>query len=621
MSTIKQANFLFLIFLLINIFNNIRSIIFNDTKPTSSEFRVSSQFNITRASIPEFTAIQSTSSRGHLSKEMSSFLKAKIAASNASQRKSTGNNQAGTSKSKTPGNKDQGSKPSTSNGTAKALSESATVAPTLVQRRSEATAAASTLHAIISVNSKASPLPDTNEYVVTGTGTKRHRMNSPLVSPSASISISPTVIASAGPSSSEVEEIDVDAIDSDNESSISSMNNESTSEEDAAPLAETPFIEVQPKTKPKKLPAIKLRISDPLKSSFNNPLAIFNEIKRCFPDASLKIKFAEIAKFDAAILIIASDDEATHTLLNDANNWRLDAFGRGIRMKNQAPSTRSGGAQVTYSFSIKNIPLGVDVGSDSVIDHFKGLGFSKIVRSLKRETNEPTSYLKLYTESKEVYNKHMYKGEPVYFLYQRCYAIPETRPLQCRNCQGTGHIAFNCPQNEPTCCRCGDAHRLRDCDKFDIVENVKIYNKTFCINCKSEDHIACSRKCQVLQDHVKEKEAAKAQKLAHKQPHKQQLQPQQQQKSKAAPSTQQKPTYSSMAAKHTEKNTPNSATHHENNNNNSKNKQSTLEAEFKEIKAFLIVLLEVLKGSLPENLLAQCPATIMNIIAPQPTTQ
>ena len=76
-----------------------------------------------------------------------------------------------------------------------------------------------------------------------------------------------------------------------------------------------------------------------------------------------------------------------------------------------------------------------------------------------------------------------------------------------------------------------------------------------------------------------------------------------------------------MAAKHTEKNTPNSATHHENNNNNSKNKQSTLEAEFKEIKAFLIVLLEVLKGSLPENLLAQCPATIMNIIAPQPTTQ
>ena len=299
---------------------------------------MSSQFNITRASIPEFTAIQSTSSRGHLSKEMSSFLKAKIAASNASQRKSTGNNQAGTSKSKTPGNKDQGLKPPTSNGTAKALSESATVAPTLVQRRSEATAAAFTLHAIISVNSKASPLPDTNEYVVTGTGSKRHRTNSPLVSPSAGSSIGLAVSTLSGPSSSKADEIEVDAIiadtiDSDNESSISSMNDDSiATEEDAAPQVETPFIEVQPKPKPKKLPAIKLRISDPLKTSFNNPLAIFNEIKRCFPEASLKIKFAEIAKFDAAILIIATDDEATHTLLNSASNWRQDAFKRGIRI-------------------------------------------------------------------------------------------------------------------------------------------------------------------------------------------------------------------------------------------------------------------------------------------------
>ena len=435
---------------------------------------------------------------------------------------------------------------------------------------------------VISVNNKVSPLPPTNAYTIVNG--KRND-------------------ASKANANNDCENIDL----------------ESTSQTE-----EGPFTEVHSKPKKaqsKKLPAIKLRISDPLKTRFNNPLAVFNELKRCFPSEDLKIKFAEIAKFDTAILIIATDDEVTHSRLNNINNWLPDAFGRGIRMKHQAPSTPSGGAQVTYSFSIKNIPLEVDVGSDSVIDHFKGLGFTKIVRSLKRETNEPTSYLKLYTESKEVYNKHMYKGEPVYFLYQRCYAIPETRPLQCRNCQGTGHIAFNCPKNEPTCCRCGGTHRLRDCDKFNIIDNVKIFTKTFCVNCSSEDHIACSRKCKFLQDHVREKEAAKAQKLAQKQPQKQQQQPQQQQKSAATQNTQHQPSYSSMTAKNLEKSAHKTTTPSDNSNNNNKNKQSNLEVEFKEIKAFLVVLLGALKDTLPKDLLAQCPATIMSIIAQQPVQQ
>ena len=431
----------------------------------------------------------------------------------------------------------------------------------------------------ISVNNKVSPLPPTNAYTIVN-GKRKD--------------------ASKANATNECENIDLE-----------SMNQ----------AEEGHFTEVQQKPKkvqPKKLPAIKLRISDPLKTRFNNPLAVFNEIKRCFPSEDLKIKFAEIAKFDSSILIIATDDEATHTRLSNINNWLPDAFVRGIRMKNQAPSTPNGGAQVTYTFSIKNIPLEVDVGSDSVIEHFKGLGFSKIVRSLKRDSNEPTSYLKLYTESKEVFNKHMYKGEPVYFLYQRCYAIPETRPLQCRNCQGTGHIAFNCPKEVPTCCACGGAHRLRDCDQFEITNGLKVLKRKFCVNCKSEDHIACSRSCKYLQQHVKEKVEAKAQKLAQKQPQKQHQQPQQQQKPKATPSTQPQPSYSSMASKHIEKSAQNSAPSHENSNNT---KKSTLEAEFKEIKAFLVVLLEALKDSLPADLLEKCPATIMHIIAPQPAQQ
>ena len=378
------------------------------------------------------------------------------------------------------------------------------------------------------------------------------------------------------------------------------------------------FITVEPrrankqnKETTRKLPAIKIRISDAARPNFNkNPLKVFNEIQRCFPSEDLKIKFAEFAKYDAKTLVIATDDENTYNRLNNKENWPQDAFERGVQRKQHDPTGRSHGYQVTYSFSICNFPVQIDVGTDPILSKFKELGFTKVVRTINSKNNEPTSFLRLFTESKEVYNKHMYNRAPIFFLYQRFFAIPETRPLQCRNCQGLGHIAFDCPKSEPTCLQCSGNHRVRDCDKLDKATNK--YSETHCANCGTSDHNSCSRKCTKIMDHIKEKEdKKKGPMLSKSQPptstkdralinkvSSSSAPPRQKQQSKN------KPSYSSIVnGQPTEATTTN-----QQNNNNERTKQ--LEDEIKELKSFIITLIETLKQIIPEHVMQNIPASM-----------
>ena len=256
------------------------------------------------------------------------------------------------------------------------------------------------------------------------------------------------------------------------------------------------------------LPAIRVRISQQAKPQFNNPIKVKCELERCFPSNfnTFEIKFIEYAKYDERILVIATDDKKTHDILNKQVNWPNNAFNRGVKLqlksKDQAPAGRSHGAQVTYyNFSIR-IETEIDIENTSVKEEFKKLGFCKAVRTIKKLDNTPTTFVRLTTTSKEKYDSIVYKRDPIMFFYQRYYSVKEIKPHQCWNCQGIGHLAFDCPSITPTCLQCGESHRVKECPHVNS-EN-KTSTKTFCSNCRSEQHHSASRECPLLKEHVKQ---------------------------------------------------------------------------------------------------------------------
>jgi len=115
------------------------------------------------------------------------------------------------------------------------------------------------------------------------------------------------------------------------------------------------------------LPAIRLRISGQVIKDFENPTNRIKEIKKCFPDKQLAIKFMEFAKFDPKIIIIATDDKYTHDILNNADKWPETAFKRGIQIKTKGstpPAGNSHGGRVT-SFSIR-LPTYINIEDPDV---------------------------------------------------------------------------------------------------------------------------------------------------------------------------------------------------------------------------------------------------------------
>lgn len=129
-------------------------------------------------------------------------------------------------------------------------------------------------------------------------------------------------------------------------------------------------------------------------------------------------------------------------------------------------------------------------------------GFDKAVRTIKKTNNEVTSFVRLSTSNKKIFEEHVFKRAPVMLFYQRFYALKEVKPHQCWNCQGLGHLAFDCPNVNPTCLQCGEDHRVNACPHAH--PETKTSDKTFCFNCKCNDHNSASRLCYKLKQHVKE---------------------------------------------------------------------------------------------------------------------
>ena len=340
-----------------------------------------------------------------------------------------------------------------------------------------------------------------------------------------------------------------------------------------------------------RIPAIKIRISGAIKNQFDNPIKVQKEIKRCFPSASLNIKFAEYAKYDPNIIVIATDVESTYSALIKKSNWPRDAFQRGIQFKSKhidedSEEESSPGSshedQVTkfYSFSIK-MDINIDIESQEATNEFKYLDICKAVRTIKKSDGQPSNFVRLTTTSKFIYEEYVFNRQAIFFCYQRYYAINEVKPRICWNCQGLGHLAFDCPHTTPTCLQCGENHRVKVCPNKNI-ENIP--TKIFCKHCNSTEHNSASRQCTELKKHVKELIKEKKQektKETTQQPHSS--------SSNEKTITLQQPTQRSTTSKTTYANKV------KNNNNNNKQELTELRQQFSDL---LGLLKEILKSNL-----------------------
>ena len=352
---------------------------------------------------------------------------------------------------------------------------------------------------VISINSKLSPLPPSNNYVAASHANKRFK-------PHASTDVN---LSEDEESTKDEELIDVDL-----------PTTEIQLQPAASQADNAGFTIAGARPKNKRLPAIRVRIANPETAKFNNNSIKekAEELRRCFPNHDLsKVKFVEFDRRDPCTLLIATDDASTHEILSNMGNWPSDAFGRGVKSRNRNAATARTQPQ-TYTFSLTRVPTSIDVQSDDIAAEFMKLGFSKVVRTTNSTTGLPSQFLRLYTDSKEVYSRHVYQQKPVTLYWSNFYAKPDTKPLQCFKCQGLGHVVFDCPSNEAKCLKCGLNHELKNCP----AEAAKVH----CVNCASDDHVSCSRKCPAIRLHIKEVEEKKAEKTSQKQ--QQQHQPQKQ---------------------------------------------------------------------------------------------
>ena len=227
-----------------------------------------------------------------------------------------------------------------------------------------------------------------------------------------------------------------------------------------------------------KLPAIKLKINPAQIAHYQNRSNKAQEIMRCKPkvDPDL-IKFAS---FKEAVLIIATDDEATHQELSKP--WPEDAFGSNFKLLQKNESNHP------IKISIRDPDA--DLNDARIIQQLKNQGIHNATRKINRSTGQATPIISAEVADRNTLNKVITNG--VRIDLDRLRVQLEKPVLQCFKCQQVGHPASDCP-NDQACLKCSLNHPHKDCPNNDSSDP----NLLKCVNCDG-NHAACSRKCEYL---------------------------------------------------------------------------------------------------------------------------
>jgi len=232
-----------------------------------------------------------------------------------------------------------------------------------------------------------------------------------------------------------------------------------------------------------RLPAIKLLLKPHVINEYRNPFALKRELARCKKIDSAKIKFAKIVG-DANLLMIATDDEATHAELNKP--WPLDAFTAGVN----SPKPKDQSIRATAH----HIPVDILLTDPEVTKELEQQGITLAHRRVNKTTNKPTEYVTIFVKSKQALNQLI--NNKLKLALCRYRVSVDEKIIQCFKCQKVGHTAANCT-NPTICLRCGGDHSHKDCTA-----------ELKCANCQGQ-HAACARKCPLLKPAPKPTQATK----------------------------------------------------------------------------------------------------------------
>ena len=141
----------------------------------------------------------------------------------------------------------------------------------------------------------------------------------------------------------------------------------------------------------------------------------------------------------------------------------------------------------SYSFVISRVSEQLDEDDiQSELETINNIKVTKIFRIQSRSQNKPTMLIRVFTDDGPACKKAIDNGVYICNELKRCEASKtEPKVTMCYKCQGFGHMASNCP-NQQRCLRCGEDHSVKDCK----VQKQQIK----CINCHG-DHPAQYKGC------------------------------------------------------------------------------------------------------------------------------
>jgi hypothetical protein len=211
---------------------------------------------------------------------------------------------------------------------------------------------------------------------------------------------------------------------------------------------------------------------------YRNYLKLQKELKSCKPE--LKILNAYINLKNELIIKVNLEDK--EKLIN---NWPSKAFINGIKF---APKVKK------YFLALNGVDKSFDTKNEDFKSYLKQrYNIEKVIRIIKKSSNEETTTLRLETHNEESYKNILNNGIKLgYTSFKSKEWKFEENVKQCFKCQKLGHIKSQCTQEHITCLRCSETHdhHFSQCRK-----EIK------CANC-GENHPSCSKSCKILKNYT-----------------------------------------------------------------------------------------------------------------------
>ena len=167
------------------------------------------------------------------------------------------------------------------------------------------------------------------------------------------------------------------------------------------------------------------------------------------------------------------------------NNWPTKAFKNGIQYVQRTKK---------YFIALNRVDKSFDTNNEDFINYLKQrYNIEKVIRIIKKSTNEETTTLRLETHDEDSYKSILNNGIKLGFTFFRAKEWKfQDNVKQCFKCQKLGHVKAQCKESQTICLRCSETHDHH----FS-----KCQNEIKCANC-GENHPSCSKLCQMLKNYV-----------------------------------------------------------------------------------------------------------------------